>query len=1080
MATTREDGPMPDAAELEGDLRSERLVRFVVPPTVESHRLLMSDPLPGGLRALDARPRIEVYRDLHFDTPVGDLAGKGASIRLRIRSDGRRSLNVDLREIETPEGSVLRTRSEADVEDGEPRAALHGNSDPARLLRALIDPDSLALVFELETMRRIRRASLAGGDGESVPLEIRLDTVTVRREEISCDFRELQLRLPDVTSWEVGTLVDAIEGAWGLRMTLADTARRAREILEEVEIGRLEDDVRASREVAVIAYRMGEIALEEKKGRLRVPVGRGMGQEACRRMLREVFGRAQGRIRILGTSPATTSRPAMEVWLAEDFQETKAEEEENRRWVPLETVLGMVGTDRVRDPRTLAALQVLARSGIPGRLAAVWSARALRAEAPQDAASGSDLLQQAVRPDEGDGPESVKPAEVPPSHLLNMELSRLAFDERILVMAEDDRLPLLERVRFLSMYGDRQDDFFGSRVAEFKDRAVRDEGGTTLDGLAPGEQLDAIAIRAHRMQDRAYRLLCETLLPALEEHGIGIVRWDALEPWEKVYLRQNYSTYVEGLVTPLAFDAAHPFPHVEHLRTALAALVRPRGSEAERLVVMELPENAPRFVPLPGTFRFVPLEVVVLASLPDLYSGLEVVRAHTFRLTRATKLRLHEEAVDDVLQAVEEEIALRPFRPVARLEVEESMPAEMRDMILRELQYESEEEVSFLDEADVFSCPWLVGLRDLSEIASLEMEGLRFAPLERTDAIPSSEPVTDVLKREEVFVHFPYHAFETSVERFIEEAAEDPAVEAIKVTLYRTNRASRIVEALRRARANGKDALAMVELKASLDEERNIEWARSLEAAGIHVVFSPPRFKIHAKMALVVRREEDGVRRYAFIGTGNLNASTAATYVDVGLLTADPRLTEEANGVFNILTGYSAGTPLDTLLVSPFNLRRRLLERIDREMEHARSGRPAGIRLQLNGLSDRRLIGALYEASQAGVPVRALVREICSLRPGVEGLSENIRVRSLMGRLLQHARIIHFRNGGDDRYYIGSADWRPRNLDDRVEIVTPVRTPSHMSALDRILDETFADPEGWEVTSEGTYVRGDEVVGGSS
>lgn len=1060
-------------------LRSDRLVRFEVPAGIRGDRLLEADPLPGGLQAVHERPELEVYRDLYFDTDAADLDRKGATVRLRIRSDGHRSLTVDLREIETPERAVLRSRAESEVPETEPREALYGDSEAARLLRALIDPDELHPVFELETVRRIRRTLLKGAGGEEVPVEVTFDTVTVRREDVACDFRELQLRLPDQTSFEVGDLVQACEEAWGLRMTLADTAGRARELLEEAEIGRLETGVRAAREVAVIAYRLGEIALEEEDGRLRVPVGRGMGQEACRRMLRDVFGRTRGRIRILGTSPASSSRPAMEVWLAEDVQAPEDEGEENgRRWLPLEEVLGMVGTDRVRDSRTLTALQVLARSGLPGRLAGIWSARARRAAVAEEAQSGSDLLELAVPPNVAEGPEPVKPSEVPPSHLLNMELSRLAFDERILCMAGEERMPLLERVRFLSMYGDRQDDFFGSRVAEFKDREAREETATTLDGLTPGEQLDAIAIRAQQMQERAEGLMLRNLRPALAEKGIEVVRWSGLEEWEKRYLRHNYSTHVEGLVTPLAFDAAHPFPRVEHLRTALAAQVRPRGSDAERLVVMVLPEEVPRFVPLPGSYRFVPLEEVVLASLPDLYSGLEVVRAHTFRVTRATKLRLHEEDVEDVLQAVEEEIALRPFRPVVRLEVEATMPEEMRDLLLREFQYESEEHVSALGGEDVYACAGIVGLTDLSEIASLEMEGLRFTPIERDDALPPSRPVTEVLHESEAFVHFPYHSFETSVERFIAEAADDPAVQAIKITVYRTNRASRIVDALRRARANGKDAVAMVELKASLDEERNIEWARSLESAGIHVVFSPSRFKVHAKIALVVRREAEGLRRYAYIGTGNLNAETAETYVDLGILTADPELTEEVGAVFNVLTGYSAGTGLDSLLVSPFNLRRRFLALVEREAEHARSGRPAGIRLQMNGMSDRRLIAALYEASGAGVPVRALVREICSLRPGVEGLSENIRVRSLMGRFLQHARVVHFRNGGEDEYYLGSADWRPRNLDDRVEIVTPVRAAEHRRALDRILDETFADPEGWELTSAGTYVRGDEAIGG--
>jgi polyphosphate kinase len=356
---------------------------------------------------------------------------------------------------------------------------------------------------------------------------------------------------------------------------------------------------------------------------------------------------------------------------------------------------------------------------------------------------------------------------------------------------------------------------------------------------------------------------------------------------------------------------------------------------------------------------------------------------------------------------------------------------------------------------------------------------LHWEPKVTHPPFPEDRSIFDLIAERERFVQFPHDSFNASVERLLEEAADDPQVVSIKVTLYRTSRDSAIVAALRRARSKGKDAVAMVELKASFDEKRNIEWARNLEQAGIRVVFSPPKYKVHAKVALILRREGSALRRYAYIGTGNLNARTAASYIDVGIFTADPVLTQELNTIFNLLTGYAASAEIESLLVSPFNMRRRFLRLIQREVDHARAGRPARIRIQMNGLADRRLIAALYHASQAGVDIDMMVREICALRPGVPGVSDRIRVTSLLGRYLQHARIFHFHNAGEDEYYIGSADWRPRNMRERVEVITPVRDPDHCARLDGILQATLYHEDTWQLRSDGSYVRNDEVIGAS-
>jgi polyphosphate kinase len=625
------------------------------------------------------------------------------------------------------------------------------------------------------------------------------------------------------------------------------------------------------------------------------------------------------------------------------------------------------------------------------------------------------------------------------------------------------------------MFGERRDDFFMTRVARFKRLAAKGSHERSMDGLTPGEQLDAIAIRARRIMRRAYALL-GALVPELEEHGIVVERWSELSEPDREYVRDTYGARLAALVTPLAADPTHPFPHIRNLRPALAATVRlPEGGQ-EQFIAVELPGDLPRFVPLPGDHRFVALEDVVEASLPELYRGLYVLRAHMFRLTRSANIDIDSDPLD-MLQAVEEKITARPFQEIVRLEVEKSMPPAMRHRLLRELQFDSEDVPSTLTEQDVYTVERFVDLASLEEIAALDLPHLKFPPRSPHVPLDPDRPVFEQVRERERFVHFPHDSFEESVERLLREAAEDPDTVAVKVTVYRTSKDSGVVEALRRARENGKDAVAMVELKASFDEQRNIEWARGLEAAGIRVVFSPPKYKVHAKIALVLRREDQELRRYAYIGTGNLNARTAASYIDVGIFTADPGLTEEVNVVFNLLTGYSAGEEVDELLVAPFNMRRRFLRMIEREAEHARAGRPALIRGQLNGLADRRLIGALYRASQAGVRIELMVREICALRPGVPGVSDNIRIVTQVGRYLQHARIFHFHNGGEDEYYIGSADWRPRNMMERVEVATPVRDPDHQRRLSEILELTLRHPDAWELRPDGTYVRRGEVIG---
>ncbi len=1037
------------------------ILRFEVPDRAVFERLVDA-PVDGS--GVDAGIGLEVFRDLYFDTPAADLKEKGATVRVRLHADGSATLLIDLLERLPDDGAPRRRTAEARVMSSDVSALLRGDSEAARLLRALIDPTRLNRILEVETVRRTRKLSTSAGD----VVELHCDLATVRRGELAAELYELEVDVPAPQGHAVSALLSELRETHGLQPALAETEGRVRGLADELETAALEHAVRGAREVAVLVHDRGALALTDQEGELIVPHGPGAGAQACRQAMRSTLGHARARVRLLGTSMGTPGRPALQIWLAEDV----APFDDARRinWVPVDQALERAGSPGLRDARTLRALHVIARSGLGS-----WSLAALRTRDTQ--AEGLEPLELVLqRLEAADGTLEPSPKDMPPGLLLNMELSRMAFDERILVMAEDPRTPLLARVRFLSMFGQRRDDFFMTRVARFKRMLAAGDTERSIDGLLPSQQLDVISIRARQMKHRAYALLGQRLLPELAAHGIVIESWEALGDQDREYVRATYGDRLEALVMPIVADPMHPFPHVRNLRPALAATVQLPGQHGDQLLAAELPGDLPRFVPLPGGTRFVPLEDVVMATLPELYPGLEVVRAHTFRVTRSANIDLDDDTLD-MLETVAEEVARRPFQEVVRLEVERSMPPEMRQHLLREIQFENEEFASTLDEQDVYTVERVVDLAALEEIASLDLPELHYEPKPTKPPFPEEPGLFELIAERERFVQFPADAFAHSVERLLNEAADDPQVVAIKVTLYRTSRDSAVVAALRRAREKGKDAVAMVELKASFDEQRNIEWARNLEQAGIRVVFSPPKYKVHAKVALVLRREGTALRRYAYIGTGNLNARTAASYVDVGIFTADPELTQELNTIFNLLTGYAASAQIDTLLVSPFNMRRRFLRLIQREIEHAQAGRPARIRIQMNGLADRRLIAALYQASQAGVDIDMMVREICALRPGVPGVSDRIRVSSLLGRYLQHARIFHFHNGGDDEYFIGSADWRPRNMRERVEVITPVRDAGHRARLDGMLRDVLSHPDTWVLRSDGAYVRKEEIIG---
>ena len=647
---------------------------------------------------------------------------------------------------------------------------------------------------------------------------------------------------------------------------------------------------------------------------------------------------------------------------------------------------------------------------------------------------------------------------------LNRELSWLEFDARVLALAEDATLPILERVKFLAIYAQNLDEFFQVRVAGLQEQRDAGVSAATPEGMTPGEQLDAIRLRAEALGERADRVLDGDILSALEKADIRLVTWDQLAKDERDHLAQEFQDRIFPVLTPLSVDPSHPFPYISSLSLNLAAVVRDPMTGGRRFARVKVPPLLPRFLPLPDAGRFIPLEQVIAANLGELFPGMEIVAHHVFRITRDADVELEEEEGEDLLAAVETVLRRRRrgATPV-RLEVDSTITDEVKGLLLRELD---------LDRDEVYVAGGLLDLGALSSLVELDRPDLKAAAW-----VPVTPPrlagdgehpadIFEVLRGGDLLVHHPYDSFQASMVVFIEQAARDPHVLAIKQTLYRTSSDSPIVRALIRAAEAGKQVVALVELTARFDEQANITWARALEQAGVHVVYGVVGLKTHAKVCLVVRREEGGVRRYGHIGTGNYNPSTARLYEDVGLLTADRHLGSDLTDLFNLLTGYSRQREYGKLLVAPVSLRPRLEELI---AEQARL--PEGrILLKMNSLVDPDLIDALYAASQAGVLIDLLIRGICCLRPGVAGLSDGIRVRSLVGRFLEHSRIFRFGKGDAAQYFIGSADLMPRNLDRRVEAVAPVDDPALRARLDQILEASLADDVlAWELHADGSW-----------
>ena len=663
---------------------------------------------------------------------------------------------------------------------------------------------------------------------------------------------------------------------------------------------------------------------------------------------------------------------------------------------------------------------------------------------------------------------------LPASRFLDRELSWLAFNERVLALSKDPDLPLLERARFLAIFASNLDEFFMVRVAGLKRRLATGLAVTAASGLEPRRVLERIGEKAHRLQAEHAAVYNDLVAPALADAGIALVHWNALSDDEQDHLHAFFRDQVFPVLTPLAVDPAHPFPYISGLSLNLAVILRNPVTDKEHFARVKVPPLLPRFIAVGGdddhTARFVPLEDVIAVHLDQLFPGMEVLQHHTFRVTRNEDLEVEEDDAENLLQALEKELLRRRFGPPVRLEIAEDVDPHVCDMLVRELG---------VRKAEVYELPEPLDLRGLNVVADLDQPELhypKFVPKthRHLNEVETAKPsdVFAAIRARDVLLHHPYDSFSTSVQAFLEQAAADPKVLAIKQTLYRTSGDSPIIDALIDAAEAGKQVLALVEIKARFDEQANITWARKLEQAGVHVVYGIVGLKTHGKLSLVVRQEDQGLRRYCHVGTGNYNPKTARLYEDLGLLTCDPQVGEDLTRLFNQLSGYAPKTAYRRLLVAPRSLRSGLVDRVHREIANHAEGKPAGVRFKMNSIVDEVLIDSMYAASQAGVPVDIVVRGICAIRPGVPGLSENVRVRSILGRFLEHSRIFWFAGGGDPVVYIGSADMMHRNLDRRVEALVRLKDPGHLAELDELLTLCM-DPQtvSWHLQSDGSWVR---------
>jgi polyphosphate kinase len=1008
--------------------------------TSEQLETLVARPITGAPAAAPVSVR---YRDLYLDTADEQLERRGITCRLRIGSDDTRVLTVFIGTLHDPSPPQ---RVEASVPSADPRVAVAGDSAPARRLAAIVDSRLLEVRLELQIERVMR---VAGRNVfRQVTSRALYDRVEVRTPTSSRWFQQLTIISGSDNARHAALCAD-LEVNAGLRPIAAGTRERAQLLLKWMAREERGRAAQSEAGVALLLTRGDSIALSRQTGNLYLPFERGSGIGVARTLLDRWTTSATTDVRLLGKVSAIGPMPAIEVWTAEVTSLAAMPEATGQPfWITRAAALQGAAD---LDVNALTALSVAIRAGL--------------------LSSGTTLDHHAPRPSMTiEGMESADSPTAEP-HVIDAETSILAFTARVLELAEDLRNPLGERLRFLAIVASNLDEFFMVRVAGIKRSAVEQTEERGANGLTAEEQLDLISRHARSIIARQYRCY-ESCMAEAEGHGVRLARWSDLDVTQRLELRDVVKEMTPSL-TPLAMTLSpgHPFPRLHHLSLSLAVVFVDRPGSTPHFAQVEIPDDASRFVAVPGSSALIPIEELVRGNIDLLYPSSVIEQAYAFRVTRGTDLELHEDRSASLIEEIERATRQRFDQPVVRVEVEQAMPAVLRDVVMRELRRESGG--AQLTTRDLYD---MDGPLDLSCLNGLPLSNdprLWFPGFQGADPLPSGRTIFQAIDECERLCHHPFDDYGATVVRFFQEAAVDPAVTAIKLTIYRADEDSPIMAALVEAAEAGKDVIVFVELKARFDEERNVGWARRMEKAGGRVVYGIVGVKTHAKVALVVRKANGGHRRYVHAGTGNYNAQTAKRYTDVSLFTANDRIVNDVQDLFNELTGRSR--PPERLtngcLISPKQLLPELVSKIEREAKHARAGRPARLRMKMNGLSDPDIVDALVRASQDGVKIELVVRGVCTLRPGVPGVSEGITIVCAMGRFLEHSRIFHFANDGADEYFIGSADLRPRNLRRRVELVVPVLDPDNRLELDQILEKYLKDPSAWVLGPDGSYVR---------
>ncbi len=1007
--------------------------------TSEQLEALVARPFAGapGVAPVSVR-----YRDLYLDTADEQLERRGITCRLRIGSDDTRALTVFIGTLNDP---TPPQRVEAQVSSADPRVAVAGDSEPARRLAAIVDSRLLEVRLELQIERVVR--VVARNLLRQASTRVFYDRVEVRTAASSRSFHQLTI-ISNGNSARHAALCADLEVNAGLRPIAAGTRERAKLLLKWMAREERGRAAQSEAGVALLLTHGDSIALSRQTSVLYLPFERGSGVGVARTLLDRWTTAAATDVRLLGKVSAIGPMPAIEVWTAEVTTLAAMPEATGQPfWITRAEAL-KCATEL--DVNALAALSVALRAGL------LASRTTLDHPAPRQSMTIEGLV---------DTDSTMEP------HVIDAETSILAFTARVLELAEDLRNPLGERLRFLAIVAANLDEFFMVRVAGIKRAAIEQTEERGPNGLTAEEQLDLISRHAKSIIARMYRCY-ESCMAEAEGHGVTLARWSDLDLSQRAELRDVVKEMTPSL-TPLAMTLSpgHPFPRLRHLSLSLAVVFVDRPGSTPHFAQVEIPDDVSRFISVPGSAAVIPIEELVRANLDLLYPSSVIEQAYAFRVTRGTDLELHEDRSASLIEEIERATKQRFDQPVVRVEVEQAMPAVLRDVVMRELRRESGG--AQLSARDLYDMDGPLDLGCLDGLPLAPEDALWFPSFEGADPFPAGKTVFEAIDAGDRLCHHPFDDFGATVVRFFREAASDPAVTAIKLTVYRADEDSPIMAALVEAAEAGKDVIVFVELKARFDEERNVGWARRMEKAGGRVVHGIVGVKTHAKVALVVRKSAGGHRRYVHAGTGNYNAETAKRYTDLSLFTANDRIVNDVQDLFNELTGRSR--PPERLtqgcLISPKQLLPELVSKIEREAQHARAGRPARIRMKMNGLSDPDIVNALVRASQDGVKVELIVRAVCTLRPGVAGVSEGISIICAMGRFLEHSRVFHFANNGAAEYYIGSADLRPRNLRRRVELVVPVLDPDNRLELDRILETYLKDPSAWVLGSDGSYVR---------